>query len=136
MKQHVTPYLTFNGNASAALHFYKDTFGGEITDIQTFDEADFHTPSQMKDRIMHARLQNGPMLLMFSDSFSADGSEASGTQVSLAVELEDEHEIKEIYEKLKVQGTVKMELQDTFWGATFAKVTDKFGITWDLILQK
>ncbi|MFG6147909.1 VOC family protein [Halobacillus sp. B23F22_1] len=136
MKQHVTPYLTFNGNAVEALDFYKDTFGGEISDLQTFGEADYDTPSQIKNRIMHARLQNGPMLLMFSDSFSGEEPVSSESQVSLAVEMENEQEIKKIYEKLKVQGTVKMELQDTFWGATFAKVTDKYGITWDLNLQK
>lgn len=25
-----------------------------------------------------------------------------------------------------------MELQDTFWGAEYAKVKDKFGVIWDL----
>ncbi|WP_101842953.1 VOC family protein [Halobacillus sp. Marseille-P3879] len=135
MKQQVTPYLTFHGNASEAIQFYRDVFGGEITDIQTFGEADYETPPEMNDRIMHARLQNGPLLVMFSDSFTGSvGNEAS--QISLAVELETNEEIHEMYNKLKQEGTVKMELQDTFWGATFAKVTDKFGITWDLNLQK
>jgi PhnB protein len=29
-----------------------------------------------------------------------------------------------------------MELQDTFWGAKYAKVKDKYGYTWDLNYQK
>lgn len=29
-----------------------------------------------------------------------------------------------------------MELEDTFWGARYAKVEDPFGITWDLNFEK
>jgi PhnB protein len=29
-----------------------------------------------------------------------------------------------------------MELQDTFWGAKYGKVKDRFGISWDLNYQK
>jgi PhnB protein len=33
---------------------------------------------------------------------------------------------------LSKDGTVLMELQDTFWGAKYAKVRDAYGIQWDL----
>ncbi|MCP3028027.1 VOC family protein [Halobacillus sp. A5] len=134
MKQHVTPYLTFNGNAREAISFYQNVFGGEIADIQSFGEANYETPPGMEERIMHARLQNGSMLVMFSDNFSGTEPKA-GSQISLALELNNKKEIEELYLKLKEEGTAEMELQDTFWGATFAKVTDKFGITWDLNLH-
>jgi len=55
MKQQITPYLSFIGNAKQALEFYKETFGGQILEVQTFGEADFLTPPEAENRIMHAK---------------------------------------------------------------------------------
>ncbi|NAW45001.1 VOC family protein, partial [Salmonella sp. gx-f4] len=33
-------------------------------------------------------------------------------------------------------GIVTMELQDTFWNALYGKVTDKYGIHWELNHQR
>ncbi|MGD6817098.1 VOC family protein [Metabacillus sp. 113a] len=52
------------------------------------------------------------------------------------MELESDEEIETLYAKLKEKGTVRMELEDTFWGARYAKVEDPFGITWDLNFEK
>ncbi|MFC0187503.1 VOC family protein [Fictibacillus aquaticus] len=135
MKGQATPYLTFGGNARQALEFYKEVFGGEILNIQTFGEADFPTPPEMDERIMHAQFKKGELFLMASDSFL--GQELpNGSNMSLVLELESEEEIQSLYEKLKQDGNVLMELQDTFWGAKYGKVKDAYGITWDLNLQK
>jgi PhnB protein len=37
-----------------------------------------------------------------------------------------------LYEKLKEKGTVRFELQKTFWGAYHAIVIDQYGISWSL----
>lgn len=55
--KHVTPYLTFNGNAKEALEYYKEVFSGEILGIQTFGEANFPTPPEADDRVMHAQFK-------------------------------------------------------------------------------
>ncbi|MFD2671908.1 VOC family protein [Marinicrinis sediminis] len=135
MKQQATPYLTFKGNAREALMFYKEIFNGEIEGIQTFGEADFPTPPQADELIMHARMRSGELLLMMSDAFLGQNVEI-GNHISLALELHNDEEIEDMYEKLKAEGSVLMELQDTFWGAKFAKVKDKFGIIWDLNYTK
>lgn len=135
MKHQVTPYFTFNGSAREALNYYKEIFEGEITNLQTFGEADFETPPEMDNRIMHARFQKGELIIMVSDSF-LDREVHPGSTISLALELESPDEIEQYYHRLKEQGTVFMELQDTFWGATFAKVQDAYGITWDLNYEK
>ncbi|MBM7704553.1 VOC family protein [Metabacillus iocasae] len=131
MKHQATPYLTFDGNAREALHYYKDVFEGEILSIQTFGEAEFPTPPEVDERIMHAQFKKDSLFLMFSDAFLGQ-SVTAGNNISLALELESEEEIQTLYNRLSEQGTVIMELQDTFWGAKFAKVKDMFGITWDL----
>lgn len=135
MKHQATPYFTFNGQAEEALNDYKEIFEGEITDKQTFGEADFETPPEMDDRLMHARFKKGPLLFMVSDSF-LDQQVEVGNNISMALEMDSPEEIDMIYNRLKDKGTVIMELQDTFWGATFAKVRDSYGITWDLNYTK
>ncbi|MBA2175691.1 VOC family protein [Halobacillus locisalis] len=135
MKHQATPYFTFNGQAREALDYYKEVFDGEITNLQTFGDADFDTPPEMEDRIMHARLQNGNFLFMVSDNFG-NHEVQTGSNISLALELESPEEIERYYNRLKENGKIIMELQDTFWGATFAKVKDAYDITWDLNFEK
>jgi PhnB protein len=134
MKQ-VTPYLSFNGNAREALEFYKTVFEGEISVIQTFGEADYPTPPEADNLVMHARFEKGDLVLMFSDAFPGYSVEMGGN-ISLTLEPENEEEIQTLYNRLSDKGTVLMELQDTFWGARYARVKDAFGITWDMNLQK
>lgn len=131
MKKQITPYLSFNGNAMEALEFYKEVFEGQIQEIQTFGEADFPTPPEAHDRIMHAKFQKDELFFMVSDSFPGQAV-ASGSNISLVLEFEDKQEIDTVYQRLSKNGTVIMELQDTFWGARYAKVKDPFNVTWDL----
>ncbi|TCP28750.1 PhnB protein [Scopulibacillus darangshiensis] len=135
MKNQATPYLIFDGNARDALEYYKDVFDGEISDVQTYGEADFPTPPEAAEKIIHGRFKKGDFLVMVSDTFPGKPVQF-GNNISLALELENEEEIQALYDALSQQGSVHMELQDTFWGAKYAKVQDKFGITWDLNYTK
>jgi PhnB protein len=40
-----------------------------------------------------------------------------------------------VYNRLKEGGTVDMELQETFWAKLYGRVTDKFGVIWQLNLN-
>ncbi|KIL51976.1 VOC family protein [Jeotgalibacillus soli] len=135
MKHQVTPYLTFDGNAREAMAFYAKVFESEMEGIQTFGDAEYPTPPEMDDRIMHGRLKKDDLLIMFSDSFVSQ-SVTVGNHISLALELESEEEINRIYDALRQEGKVFMELQDTFWGAIYAKMQDRFGVMWDLNYTK
>ncbi|MCF6136487.1 VOC family protein [Pseudalkalibacillus berkeleyi] len=135
MKHQATPYFTFDGNASEALAYYKEIFDGEVLQVQTFGEADFPTPPEADDRVMHAQFKKDDLFIMMSDTFPGQPSE-KGSSISLALEMESEEEAETLYSKLSEKGTVLMELQDTFWGAKYGKVKDAFGITWDLNYTK
>lgn len=131
MKHQATPYLTFDGKAKEALAYYKEVFEGEVMNVQTFGDADFPTPPGYDERIMHAQFKKGALFLMVSDSFG-EQSVTPGNHIALVLEFESEEKINNIYERLSKEGTVHMELQDTFWGAVYAKVQDPFGVIWDL----
>ncbi|WP_059170373.1 VOC family protein [Bacillus sp. FJAT-27445] len=135
MKQVITPYLSFNGNAKPALERYKEIFGGELEGMQTYGEADFPTPPGADNLIIHGRLRVGELVIMASDS-SPGRDVTAGDNVSLVLEFESEEEINRVYEALSRNGSVFMELQDTFWGAKYAKVRDDFGVIWDLNFEK
>jgi PhnB protein len=135
MKGQITPYLTFDGKSKEALEFYKDVFDAEIIGVQTFGEADFPTPPEADERIMHAQLKRGDLSIMFSDTFPGQSVEI-GSNISLTLEPESEEEIQKYYNALSQNGNVVHKLEDTFWGAKYAKVQDAFGVIWELNYQK
>jgi PhnB protein len=135
MKQQATPYLIFDGNAREALEYYKEIFEGEILELQTYGEADFPTPPEAEEKIIHAQFKKGSLFLMASDTFPGNRVEI-GNHISLAMELESEEDIQALYDRFTERGTSVMELQDTFWGAKYAKVKDPYGVTWDLNYTK
>ncbi|AZV42974.1 VOC family protein [Peribacillus asahii] len=135
MKQQATPYLIFNGNARQALELYKEVFQGEVVELQTYGEADFPTPPEADDLIIHAKFRKDSLFLMISD-VSPNQPYETGNNISLVLELESKEEIQHIYTQLSQKGSILMELQDTFWGAKYAKVQDPFGVIWDLNYTK
>ncbi|MDX1408144.1 MAG: VOC family protein [Saprospiraceae bacterium] len=127
------PYLYFGGNARAALEFYQQVFNGTVVSLSTFSDGppDMPVPEGFADKIMHARLEFGDCVLYFSDGPGVEGQSPH----SLTIEFDDVDAQTRAYEALKQGGTVEWELQDTFWGARYGKLTDKFGMNWDLNYQ-
>ena len=124
-------YLYFDGQCEEAFRFYADLLGGE-PDLMTYDQAPEGPggPSDAwKGRILHARLSVGTTTLLGSDIPAWDDYQApDGIRVTL--ELDDPDEAERIYDALRKQGTVDLELESTFWAERFAMVTDRFGIPW------
>jgi PhnB protein len=125
----LNPYLHFAGNAEEALNFYKSVFGGEITMLSRYGDSPMPTDEDWKQKIMHARLLFDGNLVFLSDLFKGKPV-STGGNVQLSMEVESIERINEVFAKMAEGGTITMELQDTFWGARFGMLEDKFGITW------
>ena len=126
----IVPYLLFNGNAKEAFDLYAKVLGGNIVMSSTFGEApEGSCPKGQEDKIMHAVLQAGALTLMCSDC-PPDKAMKEGDNISLSVNFTDSALMDKTFADLSEGGIVKMELQDTFWGARFGMLTDKFGINW------
>lgn len=126
----INSYLTFNGNCREAMTFYKDCLGGELV-LQTVGESplsDKMSP-QMKKSILHSTLTRDGLILMGSDMVS-DGGLVKGNSVSLMLTCSSEQEIKDCYANLAKGGEATHPLQNTFWGALFGDLIDKFGNHW------
>lgn len=128
MKQ-LNVYFTFDGNAEKAMNFYAACLGGVIEFIQYFKDAPMESEASQKDKVMHATLRAGDIVLMASDQMPGVPV-VSGNQISLSLSFDNEADQTDTFNKLLEGGAVTMELQDTFWGARFGMLTDQFGVNW------
>jgi len=124
-------YVNFAGNCEEALNFYKEALGGEILQISHMGDGQMEVPEHVKGKVMHARLKIGENVLYMSDTFDPS-SVVQGNNISLSLQPETVTQTEDLFNKLSAGGTVKMPLQDTFWGARFGMFVDKFGIHWML----
>ena len=132
----INTYLTFNGNCREAMQFYKECIGGELM-LQPIGESPMSDkmPAPMKNAILHATLTNGDLVLLASDMVSPKGL-VKGNNVSLTLNCDTEASARELYEKLSEGGEKDHPLENTFWGALFGDLTDKYGNHWLIHYQQ
>ena len=128
-------YLKFDGNCREAFEFYRSSFGGEFAEIQTFANApyDMGVGDEYLDHVMHVSLPIGTSVLMGSDSAPGFGPpNVSGNNFAITVHAESREEADRVFARLSEGGSVTMPLEDTFWGAYFGVLTDRFGVNWQI----
>ena len=128
-------YLFFDGECKAAFKFYEQCLGGKIDEMMTYGDAPMseEIPSEQRDRIMHANLTVGEMVLMGSDTPPDSFKKPQGFSVNL--QFDDLVEAERIFQKLAENGTVKMPFQETFWSTRFGMLVDRFGTPWMINVQ-
>lgn len=126
---HINAYLNFNGQTRDAMKFYQECLGGELV-MQKISESPMaaRMPSEMGAKILHSSLTKNNLILMASDMMG--NNIVKGNSISLCVICSSDEEINSFFSKLSTGGTVVEPLHQSFWGATFGSLTDKFGITW------
>ncbi len=124
----ITPYLTFNGTCRQAMTFYKDILGGDL-ELMDFASSPMEVPDEAKNYIMHAILTSNGVTLMASDTMP-NQAVTNGNSVSLSINCQSVDEINHLFNSLSSGGEITMPLEDTFWGARFGMLTDKFGTCW------
>jgi PhnB protein len=123
----LAPYILFNGNCEEALNFYARAFNGKITDLKRFEGSPMEGMAPDKQKVMHANFEANGIFLMASDG-GPEGTK--GGMVQLSVNVEDAEVLERVFSAMSEGGKVIMPLQDTFWGARFGMLTDKFGVSW------
>lgn len=125
----IIPYLNFNGNAAEALDFYSKALNGQVEFKQTYGESPMESSESQKNKIMHASFKAGDLHFLVSDGM--EGQPVSGgDNLSLSLNFNDVEELNKTFNALSEGGKITMELQDTFWGARFGMLTDKYGFNW------
>ena len=127
-------YLFFDGNCAEAFDFYKGVFGGDFPMRMTYADA----PAGMecapgdKDKLMHVSLPVGGSVLMGSDFVAGRGEPprpSNSFAISYNASSREDADAK--FAALRRDGGgAAMPMQDTFWGAYFGMLKDRFGVHW------
>jgi len=125
----INAYLNFNGKCREAMSFYQQCLGGELV-MQKISESPMaaRVPSEMGAKILHSSLTKDSIVLMASDMM--ENNLKSGNSISLCLNCSSDEEINSFFNSLSKDGKIVEPLHQSFWGATFGSLTDKFGITW------
>ena len=132
----LTPYLNFDGTCRAAFETYADVLGGTIEMMMSHGDSPIagQVPADWSDRIMHARLTAGDVMLMASDVPPGHYQKPQGLFVSLMVQTPEEAD--RIYGALSEGGRVMQPIQSTFWSRRFAMFEDRFGTPWMITTEQ
>jgi PhnB protein len=111
-------------NASEAVEFYQKAFGAEQREL-------FKSPD---GRVMHGSLELDGVTFYVVDEMPEHGVLSplglEGSPVSLYLRVPD---CDALYARAVAAGcTVRMPLQDMFWGDRYGMVTDPYGHKWEI----
>jgi uncharacterized glyoxalase superfamily protein PhnB len=124
----VTPHLIVR-NAAQAIAFYKQAFGAQELS---------RMPSPDGKALMHAEIKIGDSIIMLCDEFpqwnTLGPQSRGGSTVGIHIYVQDADAL--FSQAIAAGATVKMPLEDTFWGDRFGKVTDPFGHEWSIATRK
>lgn len=131
----LAPHLTFNGQAEAAAKFYAAALGGEITYLSRFGDCMPEVAEEHKQRVTYSSVEFVGGKISICDSMSDEPVDFGKGGHTLDLEFASVPEIEDIYAKLSDGGKIVCPLEKTFFSERFAVVIDKFGVTWNLIVE-
>jgi len=132
------PYLFFDGRCEEALDFYKAKLGAKVEAMMRFSEAPASekgamVPPGSENKVMHANFRIGDSVLMASDGRCQGHPHFDGFALSL--NAANESEAERLFGALSDGGQVQLPLSKTFFSPRFGMVSDRFGVTWMVIVQ-
>ena len=125
-------YVNYRGSCEEAFHFYEKQLGGKITQIVRHgDMPNPATPADWKEKILHARIEIGTIVLMGADIPQAETMRSA----YLTLTVDSEAEAERTYSVLGDGGEIFMKLEKTPFANRFAMLRDRFGASWMLLHQ-
>lgn len=127
-------YVNYKENCREAFDFYEKHLGGKITMATTFRQmpGGANIPEERKDKIVHARIEIGGMVLMGADIPNAEPMRSA----YLTLLFDEAKEAERIYQLLSDGGEVFMKMEKTAFAERFAMLRDRFGASWMLLCEK
>jgi len=126
----LNPYLFFNGTATDAIAFYEKAIEAKVVRIARYSDAPGgDVPAGHENDVMHAHLETGGGTLLISDAVLGPPI-TQGDGVCVCLQYEGRADVDRHFAALSEGGTVTEPLQDTFWGARFGLLVDRFGTRW------
>ena len=125
-------YVNYAGKCEQAFRHYERHLGGRITGVVRHgDRPDSGLPAGWEDKVMHARMEIGSMVLMGADIPHAESMRSA----YLTLTLDREEDAERVYAVLSDGGEIFMNMQKTPFANRFAMLRDRFGTSWMLLHQ-
>ncbi len=130
VRQKVAPCLMFDGQAEEAMNFYVSLFeDSKIVAIQHHDATDSGNHRRVQKALFSL---NGQEFLTFDTPVKQEFGFTPA--VSLFVHCYSDQEIDGLFKALSENGIVMMPLGKYPVADKFCWITDKYGVSWQLIL--
>ena len=124
MRQFVYPYIMFQDTMAAA-NYYIEVFGGEITYVMKGKDTP-DCPEDLLESIMHLQYK-----VYGSEFYMSDQADVHDHgRIHLHLDFENREEMEVAFARMEKEGEVIQKLDESFWGAVFGVIKDKFGVTW------
>ena len=128
MASTLNPYISFAGDARAAMERYREVFGGDLT-LSTFgDFGQAGTP--IEHLIMHGMLHTPSGFTLMGADTPPGMDHQPGGAITISLSGDDEAELRGYWDGLSDGGTVTLPLERQMWGDLFGQCTDRFGVNW------
>lgn len=134
MNNSIVPCLWFDDNAEDAVNFYASLFeNSKILSTRRYGKEGFEIHQRPDGSVMTMNFElSGQKFLALNGGPIFKFSEA----VSLFVYCESNERIETLYKQLSDGGSVLMPLGKYDWSEKYAWVKDKFGLSWQLDIDK
>lgn len=130
-KQRVVPFFTFKGVAEIAMNYYVSFFPeGKVTSLTYFEEGQRGEVG----KVMNGTFEAMDMTMMVMDMEEQYCPEFSWATTML-LKCRTEAEFDGLFTGLSAGGTVMMGPEEMLPLKKVAWVTDKFGVTWQMVWQ-
>lgn len=134
----IQPYLFFEGRCEEALEYYRQALDAKVTMLMRYNESPEPPPPGMipagsENKIMHAVFQIGNATAMASDGLCSGQPNFQG--FSLSLDAPTQPDAERLFAALADGGEVRMPLAKTFFSPCFGMVSDRFGVSWMIIVE-
>ena len=134
----VEAYLQFQGRCEEALEFYRGALGAEVTALMRWKDCPQPEPGAIppgaENKVMHAEFRIGETTIMASDGMS-HGGKPTFQGFSLAILVPTDADAKRRFVLLAQGGQVQQPLMPTFFTSSFGVLTDRFGVSWMIVVE-
>lgn len=132
MIKSIETYIVTDGNGKEAIEFYQSALDAKLVEMTLWKDKIENCPKEYENLVLNAQLLINGIRLMISDN-NPEFPYIIGTNLSPTIIVDSVENSKEVYEKLSKDAIkIDMELQETFWSPSYAVLTDKFGISWQI----
>ena len=133
----LVPAIQFPGTCAQAHELYKQAFGMTVHNTTHYDYApdayhDKPLTDETRKLIMHSECTIYGTRVNMSDNTE---SVTAGTMIHMNVFLPSEDAVRKAFEALKNGGIVDEEPQKVFWTSLWCSLTDRFGISWQIMTE-